>query len=276
MNEAANGRRRGTVTWWRRAGVLAAALLISACGGGDDAGQAGPARLGARGAVPKDSAGTMAAGSEAGTGIASDGVDAATARDRAGAPRVVIAGTSLTAGLGLDPSRAYPAVLQRIADSAGVPAEIVNAGLSGETSAGLVRRIDWLLRERADVVVIETGANDGLRGLNPDSTRANLRRIVASVRERLPRARVLLVQMEAPPNLGPSYTRAFHDMYPEVARETGATLVPFLLDGVAGLDSLNQADGMHPNVAGARIVARTVWGTLGPVLRQVAGAPVGG
>src|SRR5690606_26349385 len=117
-----------------------------------------------------------------------------------GAPTVLIAGTSLTAGLGIAPEDAYPAVLQRMADSAGLAARVVNAGLSGETSAGLLRRIDWLLREPADVVVIETGANDGLRGLDPDSTRENLRRIVARVRAALPGARVLLVQMEAPPN----------------------------------------------------------------------------
>lgn len=184
-------------------------------------------------------------------------------------PTVLIAGTSLTAGLGLDPADAYPAVLQRLADSAGLAAHFVNGGSSGETSAGLVRRIDWLLREAPDVVVIETGANDGLRGVDPAVTEANLRRVVQSVRERAPRARVLLVQMEAPPNLGASYTARFRAMFPAVARESGATLVPFLLEGVAGVPSLNQADGMHPNVEGARRVAHTVWRALAPVLTEV-------
>ena len=186
-----------------------------------------------------------------------------------GATRVLVAGTSLTAGLGLDPDDAYPALLQRKADSAGYAIEVVNAGLSGETSAGLVRRIDWLLREPAAVVVIETGANDGLRGLDPDSTRANLRAIAGKVRSALPGAELLLVQMEAPPNLGADYTRRFRAMYGEVARETGATLVPFLLEGVAGVETLNQADGIHPNEEGAALVAGTVWQALGPALARV-------
>jgi acyl-CoA thioesterase-1 len=183
------------------------------------------------------------------------------------APLVLVAGTSLTAGLGLDPTDAYPAVLQRMADSAGIAARVVNAGLSGETSAGLVRRMDWLLRQHAPaVVVIETGANDGLRGLDADSLGVNLRRIAAAVRERRPEARLLLVQMEAPPNFGPAYTARFRAVYGEVARETGATLVPFLLDGVAGDRRMNQADAIHPNQAGARRVAATVWRALEPAL----------
>jgi acyl-CoA thioesterase-1 len=185
---------------------------------------------------------------------------------------VLVAGTSLTAGLGLDPAQAYPALLQRKADSAGYRVRVVNAGLSGETSAGLLRRIDWLLqREPAAVVVIETGANDGLRALDPDSTRANLEGIVAKVRAVRPDARVLLVQMEAPPNLGADYTSRFRAAYPAVARKTGATLVPFLLEGVAGVDSLNQSDRIHPNAAGAERVAATVWGPLARVLADTAG-----
>lgn len=192
---------------------------------------------------------------------------------RSGAPPVVLmAGTSLTAGLGLDPGDAYPAVVQRLADSAGLAVHVVNGGLSGETSAGLVRRMGWLLREPPSVVVIETGANDGLRGVDPDSTAANLRRVVAEVRERAPGARLLLVQMEAPPNMGEDYTRRFRAIYPAVARESGAVLVPFLLEGVAGEVGLNQADGVHPNEAGARLVALTVWRSLEPVLAEVDGA----
>ena len=182
---------------------------------------------------------------------------------------MLVVGTSLTAGLGLDPGDAYPAVLQRMADSAGYKVRIVNAGLSGETSAGALRRLDWLLRDPADVVVIETGANDGLRGLDPDSTRANLAAIVRKVKAEQPSTRVFLVQMEAPPNLGSAYTTRFHDMYADVASAEGAELLPFLLEGVAGVRRLNQGDGIHPSVEGARIVARNLWPALAPVLQAL-------
>jgi acyl-CoA thioesterase-1 len=181
----------------------------------------------------------------------------------------LIVGTSLTAGLGLDPEDAYPSLLQRKADSLGLHVEIVNAGLSGETSAGAVRRMDWLLRGPADVVMIETGANDGLRGLDVDSTRANLRAIVAKVKAARPAARILLAQMEAPPNLGAKYTAAFSAMYQDVAKEASVELMPFLLQGVAGITSLNQPDGIHPNERGEQIVANNVWQALEPVLRQL-------
>lgn len=179
---------------------------------------------------------------------------------------VLFVGTSLTAGLGLEPDSAYPQRLQRRADSLGVAYRFVNAGMSGETSAGALRRVDWLLQGDADVVVLETGANDGLRGLDVDSTAANIRAIVARVRAARPRSVIALVQMEAPPNLGASYTARFHRMYPDIAREEGLVLVPFLLDRVAGVPRLNQADGMHPNDAGERIVADNVWRALRPVL----------
>ena len=178
-------------------------------------------------------------------------------------------GTSLTAGLGLDPEEAYPALLQQKVDSVGLHYEIVNAGLSGETSAGALRRIDWLMRGQADVVIIETGANDGLRGLNVDSTRANLRAIIAKVKAARPAARILLAQMEAPPNLGTKYTDAFRAMYQDVAKETGVSVMPFLLEGVAGVTRLNQGDGMHPNEEGEHIVADNVWRALEPILRQL-------
>ena len=178
-------------------------------------------------------------------------------------------GTSLTAGLGLDPEDAFPALLQRKADSLGLHVDFVNAGLSGETSAGAVRRIDWLLRGPADVVVIESGANDGLRGLNVDSTRSNLRAIIGKVKAARPAARILLVQMEAPPNLGAKYTDAFRAMYQDVAKEAGVGVMPFLLQGVAGVTSLNQQDGIHPNERGEQIVANNIWATLEPVLKQL-------
>ena len=183
-------------------------------------------------------------------------------------------GTSLTAGLGIDPDSSYPALIQQMADSSGLAVQVVNAGLSGETSAGALRRVDWLLRDRADVVVIETGANDGLRGLEPDTTAANIVGIVAKVRAANPRVRILLAQMEAPPNLGQSYTRRFHDLFLTVAADHAVTLIPFLLEGVAGVPSLNQPDRIHPTEVGARIAARNVWRTLAPVLREVPGALV--
>jgi acyl-CoA thioesterase-1 len=189
---------------------------------------------------------------------------------------VLMVGTSLTAGLGLDPEEAYPALLQRKADSLGLKFDIVNAGLSGETSAGALRRMDWLLRGPADVVVIETGANDGLRGLNVDSTRANLVAIIGKVKAARPSARILLAQMEAPPNLGAKYTAAFRAMYQDVAKEQGVGLMPFLLEGVAGVTRLNQGDGIHPNEEGETIVASNVWAALEPVLRQLDEARVPG
>lgn len=182
---------------------------------------------------------------------------------------VLIVGTSLTAGLGLDPADAYPGILQYKADSAGYRVDIAAAGVSGETSAGALRRIDWLLQRPADVVVVETGANDGLRGLDIDSTRANLREILRRAKEAQPSARLFLIQMEAPPNLGARYTDRFRAMFPEVARETGAVLIPFLLDGVAGIAEMNQPDGIHPNVRGSVRVAENIWPVLEPVLRRV-------
>ena len=180
---------------------------------------------------------------------------------------VLIVGTSLTAGLGLDPDEAWPALIQAKIDSAGLPYHVVNAGLSGETSAGALRRIDWLLRGPVDVFVLETGANDGLRGLDTDSLRVNIEAILAKVHVARPTARLALVQMEAPPNLGADYASRFRAVYPAAAKAESATLLPFLLDSVAGRPGLNQADGMHPNVAGARIVARTEWRALVPILR---------
>jgi acyl-CoA thioesterase-1 len=181
---------------------------------------------------------------------------------------VLFLGTSLTAGLGLEPDSAYPQQLQRKIDAAGLPYQTVNAGVSGETSAGLLRRLDWVLQRPASVIVVETGANDGLRGLPVEGTKATIGQILERIRRDRPEARVALVQMEAPTNLGASYTTAFHAMFPALAREHGATLLPFLLDSVAGHPSLNQADGIHPNYAGERIVTETVWRGLEPVLHR--------
>jgi acyl-CoA thioesterase I len=183
-------------------------------------------------------------------------------------PKVLFIGTSLTAGLGLQPEQAYPALVQAKADSAGTPITAINAGVSGETSAGALNRIDWVLRAPADIVVIETGANDALRALPVSEARSNISRILDRVKAVKPRAKVFLVQMEAPPNLGQRYTTDFHNMYGELAKEKGATLVPFLLNGVAGVAALNQADGLHPNVKGERIVAANIWNALAHALRR--------
>lgn len=181
---------------------------------------------------------------------------------------ILFVGTSLTAGLGLEPDEAYPALVARRIDSLRLPFVVQNAGVSGETSAGALRRIDWVVRQPIAVLVLETGANDGLRGLNVDSTRANIEAILEKTRAAHPGARLVVVQMEAPPNLGANYTSRFRAMFPAVATRFGATLVPFLLEGVAGHVELNQGDGIHPNPEGSRRVAETVWRALEPVLRQ--------
>lgn len=181
-------------------------------------------------------------------------------------PRVLFLGTSLTAGLGVDPDSSYPSVLQRLARADSLDIDVINGGLSGETSAGALRRAEWLLSQRVAVLVIETGANDGLRGLDPDTTAANITALIGKARASQPGAAIVLVQMEAPPNLGPQYTRRFHALYAQVAKATGVRLLPFLLDGVGGKPELNQDDGIHPNPEGARRVAANVFRGLRPVL----------
>lgn len=190
------------------------------------------------------------------------------ARDAA-PPAVIFLGTSLTAGYGLTADQAYPAVVERLSARDGLPIRSVNAGLSGETSAGALRRADWVLRTPAEVVVVETGANDGLRALDVGDTRENITRLVRRIQRVKPEARVLLVQMEAPPNFGAEYAARFRNMYPEIAAATGATLVPFLLEGVAAVREMNQPDGIHPNVPGSERVADNVWAALKPVVQEI-------
>jgi acyl-CoA thioesterase I len=185
---------------------------------------------------------------------------------------IVFAGTSLTAGLGLAPDSAYPMLIQRKIDSAGLPFQVVNAGVSGETSSGLLDRLNWLLRGTFDVLIVETGANDGLRGIPAATLRTNLETALDRIKEKRPDATVLLIQMEALPNLGARYTSEFHAVYPTVAREKGVPLLPFLLDHVAGRRDLNQGDGVHPNYIGERIVAANVWRGLRPILEARARA----
>jgi len=180
---------------------------------------------------------------------------------------VLFVGTSLTAGLGLDPDSAYPQLIQGKIDSAGLRYEVINAGYSGETSSGLLRRLDWLLRQPIAIVVIETGANDGLRGIPVQTMKDNIQQIIDRIRAARPGALIALVQMEAMPNLGRAYTVGFHDVFPELARRNNVTLLPFLLENVAGVRALNQPDGIHPNEEGERIVAENVWKALRPLLR---------
>ncbi len=189
--------------------------------------------------------------------------------DDAGSPgRVVFLGTSLTAGLGLDPEQAYPALIQKKLDSAGLPYVAVNAGVSGETSAGARRRIDWVFRQPVAILVIETGANDGLRGLEVDSLRANIEAIIARANQQRPKPRILLAQMRALPNYGAAYTQRFEAVYRDIARQYGIPLIPFLLEGFAGVDSLNQGDNLHPTAAGHRQMAARMWRALRPELQS--------
>jgi acyl-CoA thioesterase I len=216
---------------------LVAALALTAAGCG------GPARPAAR--APQDSPLPSAAVDTAPRGV------------------VLIVGTSLTAGLGLpDPDLAYPGLLQRRIDAAELPYRVVNAGVSGETSAGALRRVDWLLRQKADVFVLETGANDALRGQDPEATRANIDAILTRAAAQSPPPRLVVLGMKALPNFGTVYGRRFDAIYPDLARKHGAVLVPFVLEGVAGLPALNQADGVHPTEEGQKKMADLVWAAI--------------
>jgi acyl-CoA thioesterase I len=183
-------------------------------------------------------------------------------------PTILFLGTSLTAGYGIDPQQAYPALIQQKIDSAGLDFRVINAGLSGETSAGALRRADWLFQQPIAVLVVETGANDGLRGLPAESLRANIQGIIDRAKRLRPAPRLILVGMRIPPNYGRTYAQQFEAVYPQLARSNGAVLVPFLLEGVGGVRGLNQPDGVHPTAEGQRKMAETVWRVLEPVLRK--------
>ena len=185
---------------------------------------------------------------------------------------VLMLGTSLTAGLGLQPEDAYPALIQERIDSVGLPFRVINAGVSGETSAGALRRLDWLMPQEFDLLLLETGANDMLRGMDLDSTQVNIQRIIDRVREERPEATIVLAGMMAPPNLGREYAEAYGRMYIDLAERNDLPLIPFLLDGVGGVPEMNQPDGIHPNEEGAQRVAENVWQVLEPVLVQEARA----
>ncbi len=181
---------------------------------------------------------------------------------------ILFFGDSLTAGYGLDdPKDAFPGLIQAKIDSLDLPYNVVNAGLSGETSAGGNERIDWLLQNPVDIFILELGANDGLRGIDPNSTYKNLRQIVHKVKDKYPSCQLLLAGMLVPPNVGKAYFKEFKEIFPKLATEQQMTLIPFLLDGVAGQATLNQADGIHPTKTGQVKVADNVWKVLQPLLK---------
>lgn len=179
---------------------------------------------------------------------------------------LVFFGNSLTAGMGLDPSDSFPALIQNKLDSLDLNYSVVNAGLSGETTAGGNSRVDWVLNQKPDVFVLELGANDGLRGIPLDETRSNLQSIIDKVRKKNPEVIIVLVGMQIPPNMGPEYTAEFRKIFPELAEKNSIALIPFLLEGVAGNPELNQRDGIHPTADGQKIVAENVWKVLKDVL----------
>ncbi len=185
------------------------------------------------------------------------------------ATTVLILGDSLAAGLGVEREEAFPALLGEKAKAQRPSAEVINAGVSGDTSAGGRGRINWLLSRKIDVLVLELGANDGLRGISPETTAANLQAIVDAAKKKLPDIKIVVVGMRMPPNLGPDYGEEFERIFPKLAAENDAHLVPFLLEGVGGVLEMNQGDRIHPNARGHRILADNVWAVLGPILKSM-------
>jgi len=179
---------------------------------------------------------------------------------------IVFFGNSLTAGYGLSPSQAFPAVIQKKIDSLGLPYQVINAGVSGETSSGGKTRIDWILKQPVDIFVLELGANDGLRGIPLSATRKNLQDIVDKVIAKNPNTKLLFAGMQIPPNMGQTYTTEFRNIYTELAEKNKMILVPFLLEGVGGEPKFNQEDGIHPTAEGHRIVAENLWRSLQKML----------
>jgi acyl-CoA thioesterase-1 len=179
---------------------------------------------------------------------------------------IVFFGNSLTAGYGLSPSQAFPAIIQKKIDSLGLPYLVVNAGVSGETSSGGNTRIDWILRQPVDIFILELGANDGLRGIPLSETKKSLQSIIDKVKAKYPVTKLIFAGMEVPPNMGQTYTTEFRNIYTELATKNAMTLVPFILEGVGGETQLNQEDGIHPTAEGHKIVAENLWRQLGKLL----------
>lgn len=184
-------------------------------------------------------------------------------------PTVLVLGDSLAAGFGVDPSEAFPAVLQQRAEASGMSVRVINGGVSGDTTAGGLRRLDWMLRSPVDVLFLELGGNDGLRGLPIESTRSNLTAIIQKTRSRHPKAEIVVAGMQMPPNVGQDYADRFRALFPAVAHEEKATLVPFLLEGVGGVPDLNLPDQIHPTAQGHRMIASNAWPVLEPLLRRI-------
>ncbi len=185
---------------------------------------------------------------------------------------VLFLGDSITAGYGVDPAQSYPAIIQDKIDAEGWSFKVINAGVSGDTSAGGLSRLDWLLRNRIDIIVLELGANDGLRGLPIETIRSNLQAIIDRTRRRYPQVKIIVAGMKMPPNWGEPYTGQFEKMFSELAKKNGAALVPFVLEGVGGVRSLNQADAIHPTAEGHKRVAANVWKVLEPMMKSLTAA----
>jgi acyl-CoA thioesterase-1 len=179
---------------------------------------------------------------------------------------ILIFGNSLTAGYGLEPDQAYPSLLQNRIDSLQLPYKVVNAGLSGETTSGGNSRLDWVLRNKVDIFILELGGNDGLRGIPVTETRKNLQAMIDKVKAKYPEAKIILAGMQVPPSMGKKYGEEFKVIYSELAKKNNVELIPFLLENVGGEVKLNQKDGIHPNAEGAKIVAQNVWDVLKPLL----------
>lgn len=178
-------------------------------------------------------------------------------------------GDSITAGSGVEKEKAFPALIQQKIDSLGWNFEAVNAGLSGETSAGGLRRIDWMLRQPVSVFVLELGGNDGLRGIDLDATKENLQKIMDKVQAKYPDARIIITGMQVPPNLGPDYTEKFREMYPKLAKKNDVELIPKFLNDLGGDSKLMQSDGIHPTARGHKVLAEILWNKLKPMLKDL-------
>lgn len=187
--------------------------------------------------------------------------------------RIVILGDSITAGYGLDPTEAYPALLQEKIEAATLPFTVANAGVSGDTTAGGLRRLAWAMGKGADILIIALGGNDGLRGTPPEETHENLLAIVAKARAKNPNIKILIAGMQMPTNMGPTFTTRFNALFPQAAQETQSTLIPHLLEGVGGVENLNQPDGIHPTPEGQKKIAENIWTILQPALTPPSQSP---
>ncbi|HLF34882.1 MAG TPA: arylesterase [Cyclobacteriaceae bacterium] len=185
---------------------------------------------------------------------------------RGGTGRIICFGNSITSGLGVEPDEAYPALLESRIRNFGKDYSVVNAGLSGETSAGGLNRIEWILKQPCDIFILELGGNDGLRGLPPDQTLKNLQSIIDRVKLKYPDAEIVLAGMKVPPNMGEDYTASFNKIFPSLAKKNNLILIPFILEGVGGNPELNQADGIHPTAEGHRIICDLVFRYIREIL----------